>query len=383
MTVPSKPDIPASTPAATPLHARISRAALEHNLNRLRELSPSGRVIAVVKANAYGHGMVETARTFAQAGAWRIGVATVEEALELRGAGLAAPLMAWLYGPGAELQDAVVQDIELGVSTGHALEQVRQAARTTGRQARVHLKLDTGLGRNGFVLAEAVRAAQTIVEAPELVLTGVFSHLANADWPDDEANDAQEHLFREVLAQIRELPGAQNAVAHLANSPAALTRPSAAFDAVRPGLSLYGLSPLEDRSAEDLGLRPALELRSAVVNLKRVPTGHGASYGLSYRAPKETTFALVPGGYGDGILRTASGKAKVSIGGRRHPVAGRIAMDQFVVDVGDAPVRLGEPVTLIGTEKGDPGADDWARWAGTINYEVVTQLAARLRREWT
>ncbi|GAB3042782.1 alanine racemase [Sediminivirga luteola] len=383
MTVPSKPDVPAPTPAVTPLHARVSRAALEHNLSRLREQSPSGRVIAVVKANAYGHGMLEAARTFAQAGAWRIGVATVEEALELRGAGLDAPLMAWLYGPGAELKDAVAQDIELGVSTGHALEQVRLAARATGRQARVHLKLDTGLGRNGFVLTEAVPAARVIVEAPELALTGVFSHLANADWPDDEANDAQEDLFREVLAQIRELPGAQDAVAHLANSPAALTRPSAAFDAIRPGLSLYGLSPLEGRSAQDLGLRPALELHSAVVNLKRVPAGHGASYGLSYRAPEETTFALVPGGYGDGILRTASGQAEVSIGGRRHPVAGRIAMDQFVVDVGDAPVRLGEPVTLIGAEEGDPGADDWARWAGTINYEVVTQLAARLRREWT
>lgn len=392
--------------STAPVTAHVSLAALRANAALVAARIAPARVIAVVKANGYGHGAAQSARAALQGGASIIATATVPEALELRAAGIDGPLICWLYDPRADLGEAVAAGIELGVSHPASLEQVLAAARATGRTAAVHLKLDTGLGRNGLPERDWLPLTDAVLDAPELELAGVFTHFANADWPNDAANDAQlADFIRGSEAVSARAAGQERPVLrHAANSPATLNRDDAWFDAVRLGLSLYGLSPFDDATAQDLGLRPALRLTSRVSNLKEVPAGHGASYGLSYRASEASVFALVPGGYGDGIARSASGRAEVSIRGRRYPVVGRIAMDQMVADVGpagvaelarrrggegpavgasprDAPgVELGDEVTIIGDGNTGPSANEWAQWSGEINYEIVTRLSARVNR---
>jgi alanine racemase len=342
--------------------------------------------MAVVKADGYGHGLVPSARAALDGGATWLGVALVEEAFALREAGVRARILAWLLDPAADhdRQRAVALDIDLSVSDVDALAGVVAAARIAGRVARVHLDVDTGLGRAGATpesWAELVRAAAKAQAAGEIAVTGVWSHFAYADVPRHPTVAAQLVAFREALDVVAG-EGLEPEVRHLANSAATLALPEAHFDLVRPGIAVYGISPGADvGTARDLGLRPAMQLEASLAQVKRVPAGHGVSYGHEYVTTRETTLGLVPLGYADGIPRAASNRGPVVAGGERHTVAGRVCMDQFVIDVGDADVSAGDDVLLFGPgDAWGPTAEDWADAAGTIAYEIVTRIGPRVPR---
>lgn len=354
---------------------RIDLGAIRTNVGILRAAS-SAEVMAVVKGDGYGHGMVPCARAALAGGATWLGVCTIGEALELRESGITVPVLAWLLAPGLPLADAVAADVDLAASSVDLLDEIAAAARTAGRTARVHLKIDTGLSRGGATardwpaLCEAAAKAQAdgLIEA-----VGAWSHFVYADVPDHPTNDAQVAAFRDALAVARRC-GITPRYRHLANSAATLTRPDAHFDLVRPGIAVYGLSPVPGR---DFGLRPAMTVRARVLLTKRVGAGQGVSYGHAYRTPRESTLALLPLGYADGIPRAAGNAAPIRLGGANRIIAGRVCMDQVVLDCGDAPVEPGDEAVFFGPgDSGEPTADDWATAVGTINYEIVTRMGS-------
>jgi alanine racemase len=371
------------------LEARIDLAAIRSNVRRMGELAGSAEVMAVVKADAYGHGMIECARAAVQGGASWLGAAVPEEALALRAAGLQVPILTWLQAPGDPFAELIAAGVDISVSGSWALREITDAVRsnplcTDAGPARIQLKVDTGLGRNGIqpadwptVVGEALRA-----QADGLVtITGIWSHFACADEPGHPSVPLQLGVFREALA-LAESAGLNPGLRHIANSPAALLLPESHFDLVRCGLSTYGVSPVpEVGSAADFGLRPAMTLAGRLASVKLVPAGHGVSYGHTYRTGRPTRLGLVPAGYADGIPRAASGVGPVWIGGERHTVAGRVAMDQFVVDLGEQEAEVGDEVLLFGPgDRGEPTAQDWAEAIGTIAYEVVTRIGPRVPR---
>jgi alanine racemase len=369
--------------------AVIDLAALRGNIRALRARTGSAAVMSVVKADAYGHGAVPCARAALEAGATWLGTATPEEALGLRAAGITAEqarVLCWLWTPAGPWEQAVLADLDISVSGGWALRHVLDAVRATGRPARIHLKADTGLGRNGAQphdWPELVAAARAAEAEGLLTVAGVWSHFACADEPGHPANAAQLAAFRTVLA-VAEAAGLRPEVRHLANSPATLLMPESHFDLVRVGLAQYGLSPVpEVGGPEDFGLRPVMTLQAALAQVKRVPSGHGVSYGHSYVTAGETTLALVPLGYADGVPRHASGTGPLWIGGKWRTVAGRVAMDQFVVDLGGDRAEVGDLAVLFGPgDRGEPTAEDWARATGTISYEIVTRIGVRVPRRY-
>ncbi|MFI0740040.1 alanine racemase [Streptomyces sp. NPDC021100] len=370
----------------TPMRARavVDLAALRANVRVLRALAPKAQLMAVVKANAYGHGMVPCAREARRAGAAWIGTALPTEALALRAAGDRGRLLCWLWTPGGPFREAVEADVDISVSGLWALEEVLAAVRAAGRPARVQLKIDTGLGRNGCTPGDwekLVAAAREAEIGGALRVTGVWSHFACADEPGHPSIRAQLDVFRDAVAYA-EAQGLDPEVRHIANSPATLTLPEAHFDLVRTGVAVYGISPSpEIGTPADFGLRPVMTLTASLASVKRVPAGLGVSYGHQYTTPGETTLALVPLGYADGIPRAASGTGEVLIGGRRRRIAGRVAMDQFVVDLGDDTAEAGDEAVLFGPgDRGEPTAEEWGRATGTIGYEVITRITQRVPR---
>jgi len=365
-------------PDGTMREALIDTAAITENVRHLRRLTES-EVIAIVKADGYGHGAVRSAIAALAGGATRLGVADISEAIALRRAGISAPILAWLHAPGASFAEAAALGIELGISSFAQLQAAASAA-SAERAVAVHLKAETGLGRNGIppadlpvVFAEAAR----LERIGKLRVVGIFSHLSNTSDADDRAALAR---FTDALA-LAATHGLAPQLRHLAASHAAINLPEARFGCVRLGVTMYGLSPFADRTSADLGLRPAMTLRAAVAAVRRVSAGQGVSYGYTHRAAEETTLALVPLGYADGIPRAASGGAAVRVGGAVFPIAGRIAMDQFVVDVGDLPVAVGDEAVLFGDPTlGMPAVETWADAAGTINYEIVPRIGPRVPR---
>ena len=378
-----------ATAPTAPLRARaeIDLAALRANARTLRALAPGAALMAVVKSDAYGHGAIRCARAAVEAGASWLGTATPEEALALRAdAGLPADvrIMCWLWTPGGPWREAVEADLDVSVSGMWALREVSEAAGEAGRPARVQLKADTGLGRNGCQPAdwpELVREALRAEAAGLVRITGLWSHFACADEPGHPSIAAQLTCFQEMLGYA-EQQGVRPEVRHIANSPATLTLPEAHFDLVRTGIALYGLSPSPELgSAADFGLRPVMTLSASLALVKHVPGGHGVSYGHHYVTPGETTLGLVPVGYADGIPRHASGTGPVLVGGKWRTAAGRIAMDQFVVDLGGDEPEVGAEAVLFGPgDRGEPTAEDWAQAAGTIAYEIVTRIGTRVPR---
>lgn len=373
-----------------PGRAVVDLAAIRANVRTLAATAPEAAVMAVVKADAYGHGLLPVARAALAGGATWLGTAQIPEALALRGGGITARVLTWLYTPGAPLAEAVAADVDLGVSASWALTEVAATARATGRTARVHLKVDTGLGRNGLTpqeLRPVLDAALALEAEGVLRVVGLFSHLAFADDPGHPSLHRQGELLR-TLADEATARGARLEVRHIAASAATLTDPDLHLDLVRPGLAVYGLTPLPRLGGPDrFGLVPAMTLEADLATVKPLPAGHGMSYGHQYVTPADTTVGLVPLGYGDGIPRHASGVAgapgaPVQVGGRRLAVAGRVCMDQVMVDLGPGAVeRAGDTVVLFGTGAGGgPTAEDWAQVAGTISYEIVTRIGARVPR---
>ncbi len=362
--------------------AVVDLGAIAGNVAELKSATSAG-VMAVVKADAYGHGLLPAARAAVAGGAGWLAVAFVAEALALRAGGIDVPVLAMVVPPGEPLVDAIAGQIDLSVGAQWLLAEVTTAARTAGRAARVHLEADTGLSRGGAPAAawpDLVRAAGRVAADGLIEVVGVWSHFACSDEPRNPANAAQLVGFREALAVADRL-GVRPQVRHMANSAAALTIPDAGFDLIRPGIAVFGVAP---GPAIDAGrLVPAMTLTAQVALTKRVPAGSGVSYGLTYTTARDTGLALVPLGYGDGVPRHASGAAEVLIGGSRRRIAGRVCMDQFVLDVGDDPVRTGDEVLLFGPGgRGEPTAADWAAAIGTIGYEIVTRVGARVPRRY-
>ena len=374
-----------------PARAVIDLAAIRGNVAALAGYAQGAQVMAVVKADAYGHGLLPVARAAIEGGATWLGTAQVTEALALRGAGIVGPrILTWLYAPGAPLRDAIEADVDVSVAAPWAVDEVVAAAREAGRAARVHVKVDTGLGRNGVMPEALDDVVVPLLKAQAegtVELVGVWSHFAFADEPDHPTVRAQEEAFAAAVSAV-EAAGSRLEVRHIANSAATLTRPAVHYDLVRPGLAVYGLSPVPQVGGpEAFGLTPAMTLEAQLATVKPVGAGQGVSYAHQYVTARATTLGVVPLGYADGIPRHASGTRErlggpVQVGGRRLGVAGRVCMDQFVLDLGPgAPERAGDAVTLFGCAP-NPTAQDWADAAGTISYEITTRLGARVPREY-
>ena len=362
--------------------AVVDLRAITANVAAMKSGTPA-ELMAVVKADGYGHGLLPAARAALAGGATWLGTAIVGEAIALRAAGIDVPILAWLWTPGETdtIARAVAADIDISASGPWQLETVIAAVREQGHPARVHLKVDTGLCRNGAYVTDwpdLVTAAAKAQAAGEIQVVGVWSHFAYADAPGHPTIGRQLAVFRDALGVARSA-GVEPQLRHIANSAATLTLPAAHFDLVRPGIAVYGLSPVD----ESFGLVPAMTLRAAAAGVKRVGPGQGVSYGHEYVTERETTLVLVPLGYADGVPRHAGNVGPVWVNGRRFTVSGRVCMDQIVVDVGDLSVAPGDPVVLFGTgEDGTPTARDWADAIGTIHYEIVTRVGPRVQRTY-
>jgi alanine racemase len=372
------------TPAAA-AEAVVDLDAIAHNVRLLREHAGSAQVMAVVKADGYGHGAVAVGRAALAAGAAELGVATIDEALALRRDGIDSPVLAWLHSPGADFGPALEADVQVAVSSVRQLGEVLDAVERTGRTATITVKVDTGLSRNGVSAAEYPKVLTVLRRAQAdgaIRVRGIMSHLVHGDDPDNQFNDLQAQRLTDMAAHARE-QGVHYEIAHLSNSPAAMTRPDLAFDMVRPGIAVYGQTPIPERG--DMGLRPAMTLKCPVALVRSVRAGDGVSYGHIWIAERDTTLALLPIGYADGVFRTLSGRIDVLINGRPRRSVGRICMDQFVVDLGpgQTDVAEGDDAILFGPgTQGEPTAQDWAELLGTINYEVVTSPRGRVTRTY-
>lgn len=360
--------------------AVVDLGAIATNV-KITQSQTGAAVMAVVKADAFGHGLVPVARAAVAAGARWLGVASPAEALALRAAGIDAPVLSWLYPPATDLRAAVEADVQLSVATPAHLDAVIRAAAATGRVATIQLKVDTGLSRGGATpdtWPELVELARRAELAGHVTVHSVWSHLADADAVEGRYVPVQIERFTAARA-MAERAGLRPEVLHLANSAGALFRPETQFDIVRLGIGLYGVEPMPDRS---MGLRPAMTLRAPVAQTKVVAAGTGVSYQHDYTTSTRTRLALVPVGYADGIPRSAAGRAQVLVGTERRPVAGRVAMDQFVVDCGADSPDPAEVVIFGPGDHGEPTVTEWAEWSGTIPHEVLTGIGNRVSRRY-
>lgn len=357
--------------------ALIKPSAISHNVGVLSQMAHTPNLLIVVKANGYGHGALTAARAALEGGANWLGTADIQEALELRAEGITSRVLAWLLAPTEDLSGAVEAGIDLGVASLQQLQQVTSAV-SGGSRAQIHLKVDTGLGRNGAdprdweALFQAAKDAQ---DSGTVNVVGVFTHLSGTSV---EADADQGAVYDEALAVLGSVE-LEPEIRHVASSIGTSDSPGLAYDMVRVGAAAYGV-PVTPRYHQ-VGLIPAMRVSGQLILVKRVHEGLGVGYGHTYRTSSETTLALVPLGYADGIPRHASNAGPVSIAGERFSVSGRISMDQFTVDVGDASVHEGQWAVLWGDPaEGEPSANEWAEAAGTIAYEIVTRLGDRIPR---
>ena len=375
--------------------AEVDLGAVAHNVRELRRCAdPRAKVMAVVKADGYGHGAVEVARTALANGAEWLGVARLPEAVPLREAGFDVPILVFGYTPPAEAGRLIDLDLRQSVYSEAAARAYSAVAAALGQRIRVHLKVDTGMGRLGMVPAtlsgktpghavgeDFIREATAIARLPGLETEGIFTHFAASDSADTSYAERQLSLFLEVLAALR-AAGLEFALRHAANSAAVIALPASHLDLVRPGIALYGLKPSDEVDLAAVSLKPAMALKTRIIHLKPVPAGTCISYGMTYRTPSPTVIATVPAGYADGFRRLFSSRGEMLVGGRRVPVVGRVCMDLTMLDVGSVPgVRVEDEVVVFGRQGGASiSADDLARALGTINYEIVCDLTARVPR---
>ncbi|WP_040525310.1 alanine racemase [Gordonia effusa] len=366
------------------LTATIDLAAIAHNVGVLRDTSGAD-VLAVVKADAYGHGAVPVARTMLAAGAAGLGVARLPEALVLRESGIDAPITAWLHTGSTDFAAGVAAGIDIAVSSPRQLDAVVAAARAVGTTATVTIKVDTGLRRSGVAVEEWSDFVDVCAKAladNSIRLQGMMTHLACGDEPSNPLNSAQAAELDAAVADLARLGITPQAV-HISNSPAALSRRDLSRDIVRPGIALYGRTPLP--AIGDFGLIPAMTLSAEVALVKKVRTGEGVSYGQTWIAQRDSMIAVIPAGYADGVPRTLSGQLRVFINGQPFAGVGRVCMDQFVVDLGPdgGGVVEGDRAVLFGTgADGGPTAREWADATGTIDYEIVSGIGTRVVRQY-
>ncbi|MCC3313696.1 alanine racemase [Nocardia africana] len=362
----------------------IDLDAITHNVGVLRERAGQASIMAVVKADGYNHGAVPVAWAALRAGATELGVTSVTEALALRGAGITAPILAWLHTPDADFDSALTAGVELAVASPRHLASICAAVRRTGITATVSVKIDTGLNRNGVAAHEyeQLLADLSRADAADAVrFRGLFTHLSHADEPCHPSIEVQRERLTAAESQARRRR-LRPEIVHISNSAATLTRPDLTFDMVRPGIAMYGLSPFPRMGS--FGLRPAMTVRTQVALVKRISAGEGVSYGHRWTAAEDTTIALLPIGYADGLPRALSGRFDAQIGSRRYPSVGRVCMDQTVIELGPrSDVREGDTAVLLGPgNNGEPTAQSWADVLDTIHYEIVTGIWGRVQRKY-
>ncbi|MDQ2756093.1 MAG: alanine racemase [Actinomycetota bacterium] len=373
-----------SAPPTAPVTAVVDATALRDNVASLRARAGSADLMAVVKADGYGHGLLTSAQAALAGGATWLGTAQQAEAVALRDAGVGGRVFTWLHVPGTDFGEALTRDIDLSAAARWDLDEIAAAARAAGLTARVHLKVDTGLARGGAYgedFTDLVHRARALEAEGVLTVVGVWSHLACSDEPGSPVTHRQRQVFEDAVRRA-EAAGCRPEVRHIANSAAVVLDPSLHYDLVRPGIACYGLTPAPTAaSSADLGLVPAMTLVARLALVKRVPAGQGVSYAHLYTTPTDTVLGVVPMGYADGLPRAASNVGPLSVGGRRHTVAGRVCMDQVVVDLGPgSEARAGDEVVLFGADPAGPTAQEWADVTGTISYEIVTRIGPRVPR---
>ena len=374
--------------------ADIDLDRIRKNTIRLNRLTgPDTAFMAVVKANAYGHGAVQVAKTVLENGASQLGVARLHEAMELRNAGIESPILVFGHVDPDQILPAAEHSLTLSVFHGETAEAYSVQAVQAGKRLDIHLKVDTGMGRVGMIVGDPadrtsrnhlIRQIRQITELPGIDAKGIYTHFAAADHKDPAYTLEQIRRFDSLLNDL-ETERIRFQIRHAANSAGLIGFPQAHYDMVRPGISLYGLYPSEDVGPSRVNLIPAMTLRSIISSVKKVPKGFKVSYGMTYETHKPTVLASVPIGYGDGFSRCFSSNGTMLVNGCRAPIVGRVCMDQTMIDVGDIPgVRAGDPVVIIGHQKDQEiRADEWAERSGTINYEIVTALTQRVHRVYS
>lgn len=367
-----------------PAWAEIDLRALKENIQSIRRLiGPRPEIMAIVKADAYGHGALETAPSILAAGVTRLGVSLPEEGIALRKHGIKAPILVFTPLLAEQVAPICAYDMTASLTMLSSAEALSAEARRRRKKIKVHIKVDTGMGRVGISPDETVSFIQQVLALPNLLVEGVYSHFATADEADLSFARQQLASFQQVLATLSE-KGIELPISHIANSGGIINLPESHFNLVRAGIILYGLYPSAEVKKELLPLRPALRLKARVTQVKRVPPGAGISYGQIYHTSRETNIATLPIGYADGFSRLLSGKARVLIGGKPFPVVGRICMDQCMVETGDYPVKVGEEAVLIGRQgEEEITADELAQLLGTINYEVICMISDRIPRVYS
>lgn len=357
-------------------HAQISLDAIKHNISEIRKLlALNVKFMAVVKANAYGHGSAAVSRAAVEAGADCLAVANLREALELREAGITHPILILTESPTSVMDEITQYNLTQTIYSFSEAKALSEEAKRRKKTARVHIKIDTGMGRVGVPPSEAVAFITKVSSLPNLELEGVFTHFAKAEDPHDNFTKDQFQKFEQVASKVKKIP-----IKHAANSAAVLFHPETHLDMVRVGLMMYGLYPLGN-SKRTINLKPALSFKSRITYLKKILAGTPISYGCTYVAPKDTTIATIPVGYADGFSRRLSNCGQVIIRGKRYPVVGSVTMDLTLVDVGNGKVEMGDEVVLIGEQNGQAiSVDEIAKLEDTISYEVVCSIGKRVPR---
>ena len=373
----------------------IDLAAYGHNIAELRRITrPEARFMAVVKANGYGHGGVEVSKVALESGADCLGVARLQEAVDLREAGIEAPILIFGFTPAEDVDTLLDLDLIQAVFSVEGARTLGAESTDRGKRVRVYIKVDTGMGRLGLVANEPMAEEATasaanhrfgevyaIAGLPGLEVEGLFTHFATADHSDKIYADRQLRRFQELLDRLKR-QGLEFPLNHAANSAALIDMPASHLDMVRPGIATYGLYPSAEVDQRRVGLRPVLEWKARVIQTKKVPVGFGVSYGITYETPRPTTLATVAVGYGDGLSRGLSSRGHMLVGGQRVPVVGRVCMDLTLLDVGEVPgVAEGDEVVILGRQ-GDEflSADEMAATLDTINYEIVSTISSRIPR---
>ena len=364
--------------------AYVDLAAIRDNVKVLQNLAKNSEVMAVVKADAYGHGLIPVAKAARQGGATWLGTALLEEAISLRNSGDSGRILTWLGSPNDKWQECIDLGIDISVSSIEIASEVIKAAKKIGKKAKIHIKVDTGLGRNGVMPGDLADLTSLLEEATAnglVEVVAVWTHFALADAPSSPTIAKQLEVL-DASFKFVESRGFKNLMKHAANSAATLTSPHTHFDLVRPGIAVYGITPGgEVGKASEYGLRPAMTLKAQAALVKDVPAGHGISYGAEYVTKQNTKIALIPLGYADGIPRIAGNKGPVLANGKKFSVAGRVCMDQFVIDIGDLDFSTGDEVILFGDPaQNEPDVEEWAKASQSIGYEIVTRLGSRVPR---
>jgi alanine racemase len=362
----------------------IDLDAITANVTALAAHVGGPQVMAVVKSDGYGHGMLPAAAAALAGGASWLGVVQLADAIALRQAHPTTPVLCLVGAHGAAHRQAIEAGVDLTVGTVGLAQQIAATAQTAGRPARIHLEADTGMGRGGATAADwpgLVEAAREFERAGQVQIAGIWSHFACADLPGHQSIPAQLTAFRAAVDLARQA-GAEPEVVHLANTPATLTIPESWFDLVRPGGAVFGLSTLPGGAPP--WLRPAMTVRARLLQTKRVPAGSGISYGHRHVTSAAATIGVIPLGYNEGLPRLASSRAQVLVGGRRVTIAGTVNMNHTMIDVGDLPVQAGDEVILFGPgDAGEPTAQDWADALGTLSYEIVTRFTGKIPRSYS